>query len=320
MQVVLFKVVRLFLYVTTAGLLSAVCYSPLYAQHASNILIDHDDTDITTLSQAAIQNAKDRLHVAYGHTSHGSQIPVGMTGLVGFANNGGLGLSLSRDIFAWNEGGTNGALDLRDQFAPGDAGDYTQWPNSTRSYLDAHPEVNVVIWGWCVNELGWYSTNLVTERYLEPMAQLESEYPNVTFVYMTTPSPYDNRMDEHTNFERNNQHIRDFCIANNKVLYDFWDIEHYDPDGTHHAITSDTCNYYSSVGDDIPDGNWCTEWQGSHRQGSDWYLTENQWTHTEHLNCNLKAYAAWALFTQIAVQLDGEDTMPPAAPSGLRTM
>lgn len=81
---------------------------------ADPIVIDHNDTDITTLTQAAMQKAKDELHVAYGHTSHGSQLTTGMSGLVAFANGGGRGLSLPTDFFSYNTGGTGGALDLRD--------------------------------------------------------------------------------------------------------------------------------------------------------------------------------------------------------------
>ena len=80
------------------------------------IIIDPSSTDITAVPQEWIEEAKLELHIAYGHTSHGSQLITGMTGLIGFANNGGLGLALPQDIFAFNNGGTGGALDLREPF------------------------------------------------------------------------------------------------------------------------------------------------------------------------------------------------------------
>lgn len=83
------------------------------------LIIDHDDTDLTVLSQAAIQAAKDNLHIAYGHTSHGSQVTTGMSDMVGFINDGGLGLSYPTDFFAHNNGGSSGDLDLHDYFKPG---------------------------------------------------------------------------------------------------------------------------------------------------------------------------------------------------------
>lgn len=49
---------------------------------AQPTIIDHNSTDITKIPQIAIEQAKINLHIAYGHTSHGSQLTTGMTGLV----------------------------------------------------------------------------------------------------------------------------------------------------------------------------------------------------------------------------------------------
>ena len=72
------------------------------------IIIDHTCTDITAVPQEWIEEAKRALHIGYGHTSHGSQLTSGMTGLVSFANSGGLGLALPQDIFGWNVVGQAG--------------------------------------------------------------------------------------------------------------------------------------------------------------------------------------------------------------------
>ena len=91
---------------------------------AEPIIIDHACTDITKIPQAAIERAKARLHIAYGHSTHGNQLTAGMTGLVAFANSGGLGLALPEDIFClerwrrrrgigssrWRHGGQHGRL------------------------------------------------------------------------------------------------------------------------------------------------------------------------------------------------------------------
>ena len=124
---------------------------PQLAFSAQPIIIDHTSTDIRQIPESAIEQAKTNLHIAYGHTSHGSQLTTGMTGLVDFANNGGLGLSLPTDIFAWNNGGTGGALDLHDYAMAGDVGYFPKWVNETRNYLDNpyNSDVNVIIWSWC---------------------------------------------------------------------------------------------------------------------------------------------------------------------------
>ena len=54
---------------------------------ADAVIIDHRHTDISLIPQTAIEQAKTDLHIAYGHTSHGSQLTTGMTGLVGFMND-----------------------------------------------------------------------------------------------------------------------------------------------------------------------------------------------------------------------------------------
>ena len=261
---------------------------------ADAIIVDHRAADITQIPQSAIEQAKATLHIAYGHTSHGSQLTTGMTGLVAFANGGGLGLALPRDIFAWNNGGSGGALDLHDTAMGGDVGYYPQWVNNTRNYLDnpAHADVNVIIWSWCGQVSAKYANGTLDSEYLTPMAQLETEYPDVKFVYMTG---HVDIWDDDDN-KAANQTIRDFCTANGKILYDFADIERYDPDGTYYAYVHDNCNYYDANTTQL--GNWATEWQNSHTEGVDWYQCSS--AHSEPLNANRKAYAAWWLWARLA--------------------
>jgi len=265
---------------------------PLFAQGK---IIDHNCTDITYIPESAINQAKTTLHIGYGHTSHGSQLTTGMTGLIGFANNGGLGLSLAQDIFKWNNGGTNGALDLEEGDGYGDGWldhdcGYPDWVNETRTYLDdpSHADINVIIWSWCGQAAG-YTEQQMNDDYLAPMTQLESDYPNVTFVYMTCHA---NGTGETGNLHLRNRQIRDYCMANNKVLYDFYDIECYDPDGNYFGDknVSDDCSYSG--------GNWATEWQNSHVENVDWYNCSS--AHSQPLNANRKAYAAWWLWAVLA--------------------
>jgi len=45
-------------------------------------------------------------------------------------------------------------------------------------------------------------------------------------------------------------------------------------------------------------GNWATEWQDSHTEGVDWYNCPS--AHSQPLNANHKAYAAWWLWARLA--------------------
>jgi len=85
------------------------------------------------------------------------------------------------------------------------------------------------------------------------------------------------------------------------VLYDFYDIECYDPDNNYFGdkYVLDTCGYDGDDdGDPRNDGaNWAVEWQNSHTVGSDWYDCAS--AHSEPLNANRKAYAAWWLWARL---------------------
>ncbi len=268
------------------------------------IIIDHNCTDITLIPESAIIAAKDTLHIAYNHTSHGAQIITGMAELIDFANNGGKGLSLATDIFAYNNGGTNGSLDLHDQFAGWlDCGIYPEWVDTTRSYLDDpnNSDVNVVMWSWCGEVDNKYADGTLWSEYLEPMNQLELDYPNITFVYMTGHVD----IEHDANNKAGNDSIRSFCINNDKVLYDFADIERYDPDLNYFEYAHDNCNYYNSSFDSL--GNWAIEWQSTHTKGLDWYDCVS--AHSQPLNANQKAYAAWWLFSELAGWTNTLDTV-----------
>ncbi|MCK7468681.1 MAG: hypothetical protein MZU91_11580 [Desulfosudis oleivorans] len=116
--------------------------------NAEAVVVDHESIALAEIPSTWIDRAKQTLHIAYGHTSHGSQLTTGMTGLVTF-----------RGIqYSYNTGGTGGALDLRDFY--GDFGglgvaqdlgnpNRTAWASATRTYLNQNPTINVIIWSWC---------------------------------------------------------------------------------------------------------------------------------------------------------------------------
>jgi hypothetical protein len=104
---------------------------------------------------------------------------------------------------------------------------------------------------------------------------------------------------EQGNLHQRNEQIRDYCRGNGKILYDFADIESYDPDGNAYLAkrANDNCDY-DSDGDGIRDKNWAIDWQNSHVEGVDWYSCSA--AHSQALNGNLKAYAAWWLWSCLA--------------------
>jgi len=299
----------------------------LQEQRSTPLIADHTSVDISAIPQEWIENAKMNLHIGYGHTSHGSQLTSGMSGLVGFANSGGKGLSLPQDIFQFSHDGNNGGTHLHlfegDSYESGDldhdAGYYPAWVNETRDYLgnpdpangrgSRHPEMNVIIWSWCGQASGYSEQNMI-DNYLAPMTQLEIDYPGITFVYMTG---HTDGSGESGNLHIRNQQIRQYAIDNNKVLYDFYDIELYDPDGNYFGdkAVTDNCDY-DSDGDGSQDANWCLDWQNTHTEGVYWYSVGC--AHSQPLNCNQKAYALWWLWTSIA-GWEQENLQPEVIPT-----
>ena len=276
-------------YLILVILLSLIAYScskESDPRMVSDGIIDHKAADLTSIPAEWITRAKTDLHIAYGHTSHGSQITDGMSGLAAFRGS----------TYAWNNGGTGGALDLHDYAMPGDLGnpDFTQWEKETRAYLAANHNVNVIMWSWC----GQVSTATEAQinTYLSLMNGLERDFPGVTFVYMTG---HLDGTGVSGNLNRRNEQIRSYCNTNKKFLFDFADIESYNPDGRFYLDrwANDGC-YYDGDSNGSLESNWAIDWQNAHTEGVDWFNCGA--AHTQPLNANMKAYAAWHLWAMIA--------------------
>ena len=265
--------------------------SPAQSGAASQpVIIDHTCTDLSEIPAYWIEQAKGLLGVSYGHTSHGSQPISGMGVLMDDPSTSGL------YDFNTNSAVEPDTLSLADRTPSGDLGnpDRTTWATRTREYLNgAGSDRNVVVWSWC-GQADTSDENI--NLYLSLMNELEQDYPNVTFVYMTG---HLNGEGVDGNLNQRNEQIRDYCIANNKVLFDFADIESTNPDGEVFLDRSadDQCRY-DSDGDGYQNTNWAVEWCAAH---SDDPLCEPcSCAHSEPLNCNLKARAFWWMLARIA--------------------
>lgn len=251
---------------------AAIEETAIIADHkaANEVRLDH-------LLPDAIERAKAKLHIFYVHGTHGSQIVYGMKGLVGYKGSQYAGLDMDN-------------IELSDS----SEADWPDWAERVRIYLkdQENANTNVVIWGWS-NELS-HATEQVVRDYLQLTTDLENEFKSVKFVYMT--GHLDGTGLSGNLNQRNNQ-IRDYCRENDKILYDFADIESYDPDGNYYGDKSanDGC-WYDSDGNGSLDRNWAREW--SEANLGKWY--DCYAAHTYPLNANLKAYAAWWLWAKLA--------------------
>lgn len=233
------------------------CHAGIIADHNAAAAFD-------LIPEAVIEQIGAGTSIFYGHTSHGGQIVSGMNYL-----------STEDSIYAYNSGaGTVQLAEYSDDL--GYNGDVS-WVPITRDRLgESGNGINVVMWSWC----GGVSENTVEgiNIYLEAMNQLELDYPNVTFVYMT--GHLDGTGPAGTLYLRNNQ-IREYCVLNDKVLFDFADIESYDPGGNYYPNDDESCN-------------WCSNWCSAHSCPS------CDCTHSHCFNCYLKGKAFWWMMARIA--------------------
>ena len=145
------------------------------------------------------------------------------------------------------------------------------------------------MWSWC-GQADTSQTNI--QLYLDLMSQLEADYPDITFIYMTG---HLNGTGETGNLYRRNNQIRDYCRANNKVLFDFADIESYDPDGNYFRDKNadDHCDYWSNG----TEYNWAQQWCAANPGKCP---SCSSCAHSQCLNCYQKGKAFWWLMAKLA--------------------
>lgn len=269
---------------------------------ANHTVIDEFDQ----IPQQYIEQAKTNFRIAYGHTSHGSQVVSGMSMLqssIGAPYSYTSGSTCSSSVF------------LCDGQPSGDLGnpDRTSWATRTRSLLNASGNNrNVIIWSWC-GQASSATESQIANDYLANMAQLEAEYPNTTFVYMTG---HLDGTGEQGNLNLRNEQIRAFVRAgSNRVLFDFADIESYNPDGAYFLDkqANDECYYYDSQG---TRQNWATQWCAANPQECP---SCGSCAHSQCINCLMKGKAFWWMMARLAGWTGSTDSsVKPRAPDSLR--
>ena len=303
-------------------LLFVISVTPLFAQ--TSFVINHNHTDLSQIPDNWIDSAKKNLKIIYFRRSHGSHIDVGgMAALRRYS-------TAYADKYDYNETGSGGALKLATQWHSVDFEPDT-WYSITRSYLDdpANADINVAMWAWSSK---FYISDV--QAYLDTMEAFIRDYgPNgtkiqagvrtvpVTFIFQTACSQASDAANRIV-YEQN-QVIRQHCADNNRILFDFNDIETYNPDGVYFGDGNPDGSYsgLKRLDDDISynldgggRGNWGIEWNNAHPSSELAQLSaDNICTVCEHsdqredpnednsrLHCVLKGRAAWWMWAKLA--------------------
>lgn len=269
----------------------------IHAAVATPIIINHTCTDISKIPPYWLNKAKE-LTFHYAHTSHGSQI---VTGLLAWESR-----YPTRYSVAIRESGTMGlppketpqALRIYDgnppetYIEPDDYWDSANGKQRTKVVADTG-KYDFSMWSWC-GQLSDLSS-VDTKRYLATMNRFETLYPDMRFIYMT--GHLDGSGSTGTLHKRNQQ-IRTYCRLHDKVLFDFADIERYNPSGRDFLNRGgdDGCNYNG--------GNWANQWVAAH-PNSELVKTSRKMcndccAHSHRLNCAMKGAAFWWMMARLA--------------------
>ncbi len=251
-------------------------------------IIDHNCVEVNLIPHSFLEKVRKELRISYGHTSHGSQIISGMEALKD-ANPIIFAFSTSRSEVQPN------VLSIWDGIPSGDLGnpDRESWAENTMKLLDGPgKDRNVVMWSWCGQVSSARHKDI--ETYLRLMSSLEKRFPKVKFVYMTG---HLDGSGEKGNLHERNEQIREYCKRNNKLLFDFADIESYSPGGNMNFMKyncNDACDF-------VYNGkkyNWAQEWLSKNPEHG--LTLPRSAAHTQPLNALLKGRAFWWMMAVIS--------------------
>lgn len=242
-------------------------------------MIEHTCTDLSRIPSAWVDSAQATMKIHYGHTSHGMQIPEGLdiieVGLPAFAysyvNNA---LPIVPGALCIFNGQTSATYITPELYWASEAG-----MNETRAVLTSNPSINMSMFVFC-QELETADTAFV-DAYLDSMSVLEAEFPGVTFVYSTGNAQVTGG--DGYNRYLLNERIRAFCIANEKVLYDFADLDAWWYNSISGSWEHETYDYGGTA---VPAEH--PEWYG------------NDSSHTSFASCEQKGKAMWWLATMVS--------------------
>ncbi len=265
---------RFFVFLLTLFIFTSTGFS-------QSLIIDHTCVNLSEIPAEWIDSVQANCRLHYAHTSHGGQLTSGL----GMVESADTSYNFARTLCSLpNENGAFCIFDgqeFDDYITPDEYWETGAGMDSTRNVLNHNPSINYSMWSWCC-QVNSYSEEGI-QAYLDSISQLESEFPNITFIYMSGNAQswhghhtYTSDAGGYNRYLRNEQ-IRQYCRDNNKVLFDFADIDcWYNGD-------MDTSSYEGNV------------FPREHDQ-----YNVNESAHTSIMNCEHKGEALWWMMACLA--------------------
>ena len=275
---------------TVVGIIVSLV-APSMAAAQQPLIIDHNCTDIDQIPPHWVEAARG-LAFHYAHTSHGSQVVSGLNYLETQDPQWSLTVDYAGGLPPSSSPCTPDYLCIYDGNPPEtyiQPPDYWSTPGGI-ARTDAVAETGFFdhsMWSWCGEQSG--NSTATVQQYLDTMAAFEDTHDPMRFILMTG----------HTDgggatLQQNNDQVRQFALDNNMVLFDFADIESWDPGGGFYPDTNDSCP-------------WCQPWCDANPG-----FCPNppiSCSHSHSLVCYLKGRAFWWMAARLA-GWEGPESQP----------
>ncbi len=240
-------------------------------------IMNHLCTDLSKIPDNWIDSVKKNLVVHYAHTSHGSQIIIGIESLAV------LNPKYAVDVGYSHLPTTSGVLKIfdgqedDDYITPDEYWETKSGMDKTRNVLTHNPSINVSMWCWCT-QVNYYEEEEI-QAYLDSIYRLATEFPDVQFVFFTGNA----QAEDYEGYNRHlmNEKIRQFCKDHSLPCFDFGDIDSWYYNGS--SWEQATYNY---EGTNVPV-------EHPHFHG-------DEAAHTTYESCLQKGKAFWWLLARIA--------------------
>jgi hypothetical protein len=259
------------------------------SQSNQSIVVNHNHTDIQQIPDFWIAAARPYV-VHFAHTSHGSQILSGLNWLEQIDQKYNSAIAVSELVSTPTDTTALRFYDGNNYPSTTYITPELYWEtpdglNHTRSVSDTGL-FDFSLWTWC-GQMSYYNMAQI-QQYNETLNLLEQEYPQMRFIYFTghtdgtTPESGSALWD-------NNNLVREYVDNNQKILFDFADMESFDPDGTFYPTMngSDSCL-------------WCADWCAANPDDFSCQNLDFSCAHSHPLQCALKAQAFWYLMARMA--------------------